>query len=474
MNDMTFTQASALLTEIASQAQGTKAIAPVNTASFVALAGTTLKLGYDVVSNSISQVLSRTIFSVRPYNRKLKGMKADSIRFGNHVRKITILDGAVEDDDRQSLTDGQSIDQQVVNKPKALQTNFYGIDVYQRHVTIYRDQLDVAFSSAEEFGRFISMVYQNISDQIEKVHEETARATLSNMIGAKVLADNTNVYYLFDEYYAETGVSLTSATYKDPQYYENFCKWMFGFINTISDKMEERSVLFHQNITGKNIMRHTPKSLQKMYMFAPEMNQIDSRLFSSIFGPQFLKLVDFEKVNYWQSIKSPKQIQVKPSYMDIATGAVVESEDSVTVDNILGVLFDQEACGFTTINTWSAAAPFNARGGYTNMFWHFSERPWNDLTENFCVFVLDKAPSYDLTVTKGTHTTITLKLNGETLASTTKSDAFKMGDRLEVSATAANGYHLTTFTVNGEDVTGSTVIQVTDDVTIVTAAEADT
>ena len=136
MNDLTFTQASALLTEIASQAQGTKAIAPVDTSSFIALANTTLKCGYDVISNAISQVLSRTIFSVRPYSRKLKGMKADSVRFGNHVRKITILDGALENDDRQSLTDGHSIDQQVVNKPKALQTNFYGIDVYQRHVTI--------------------------------------------------------------------------------------------------------------------------------------------------------------------------------------------------------------------------------------------------------------------------------------------------------------------------------------------------
>lgn len=473
MNEMTFTQASSLLTEIASQAQGTKAIAPVDTASFIALANTTLQTGYDVVSNAISQVLSKTIFSVRPYSRKLKGMKADSIRFGNHVRKITILDGALENDDRQTLTDTQSIDQQVVNKPKALQTNFYGIDVYQRHVTIYRDQLDVAFSSAEEFGRFISMVYQNISDQLEKVHEETARATLANMIGAKVLADNTNVFYLFDEYYAETGVSLSSATYKDPQYYESFCKWMFGFINTISDKMEERSVLFHQNFGSKNIMRHTPKSLQKMYMYGPEMNQIDSRLFSSIFGPQFLKLVDFEKVNYWQSINTPAQIQVKPSYLDITDGTVIESEDSVTVSNILGVLFDEEACGFTTINTWSAAAPFNARGGYTNMFWHFSERPWNDLTENFCVFVLDNAPKYDLTVTKGAHTNLTLKLNGSTLAASTKSDAFKKGDRLEISASAASGYHLTTFTVNGDDVTGSTVIQVTDDVTIVTAAEAN-
>ena len=471
MNTMDFTQVSSILTEVASQAQGTKAIAPVDTASFIAMATTTLNTGYDKVINAISQVLSRTIFSQRPYNRKLRGMKADAIRFGNHVRKITILDGDLENDDRQSLTDGESIDMQVVKKPKALQTNFYGIDVWQKHITIFKDQLDIAFSGPEEFGRFISMVYQNISDQIEKVHEETARAVLANMIGAKVKADAPNVFYLLDEYNTATGSSLTTANYQDPDNYEEFSKWVFGFINTISDLMTERSAKFHMNITGKTIMRHTPKTAQKMYIYSPEINQINARIFSSIFGPEFLKMVDFEKVNFWQSIESKQQIKVKPSYMDISDGTVIEDSDAITVDGVFGVLFDEEACGFTTVNTWSAAAPFNARGGYTNMYWHFSERPWSDLSENFVVFLLASKPTFDYTKTQGEHSTITLKVNGSTVAA--GSDKLKMGDRAVITATAASGYHLTTFTVNGENFTSGDEILVTGDVTVVTVAEAN-
>lgn len=471
MNEMDFTQVSAILTEVAAQAQGTKQIAPVDTASFIAMATTTLNTGYDKVINAISQVLSRTIFSQRPYNRKLRGMKADAIRFGNHVRKITILDGDLENDDRQSLTDGESIDMQVVKKPKALQTNFYGIDVWQKHITIFKDQLDVAFNGPEEFGRFISMVYQNISDQIEKVHEETARAVLANMIAAKVKADAPNVFYLLDEYNAATGESLTADNYQDPDNYPNFSKWVFGFINTISDLMTERSAKFHMNITGKTIMRHTPKANQKMYIYSPEINQINARIFSSIFGPEFLKLVDFEKVNFWQNINDPRKVQVKPSYMDISDGTVIEDSDAMTVDGIFGVLFDEEACGFTTVNTWSAAAPFNARGGYTNMYWHFSERPWSDLSENFVVFLLASKPTFDYTKTQGEHSTITLKVNGSTVAA--GSDKLKMGDRAVITATAASGYHLTTFTVNGENFTSGDEILVTSDVTVVTVAEAN-
>ncbi len=56
---------------------------------------------------------------------------------------------------------------------------------------------------------------------------------------------------------------------------------------------------------------------------------------------------------------------------------------------MVGVLMDQEAAGYTVVNQWSAPAPFNARGGYTNMFWHFTDRYWNDFTENAVIFMLE-------------------------------------------------------------------------------------
>ena len=98
--------------------------------------------------------------------------------------------------------------------------------------------------------------------------------------------------------------------------------------------------------------------------------------------------MDYETVNYWQSIETPMGIQAKVGYID-ANGEAQTSEDNVTVSNILGVLFDEEAVGVTTVNTWSASAPFNARGGYTNTFWHFTDRYYNDLTENGVVFLME-------------------------------------------------------------------------------------
>ena len=399
MNALDFNQASALLNEVYAQATGSQTIRAITTSQWCAQAQTVLKKGYDVVSDSISQVLSKTIISTRKYSRKLKGMQADSIRFGNHVRKINICDKPYEDAKGNELTDGQSVDMYKVNKPKVIQTNFYGLNEYDKSVTIYKNQLDVAFSSPEEFGAFIAGVFENISNQNEKTHEEESRMVLSNMIGAKMLGDADNVFYLFDEYYKETGVSLTPETYKAPANYPEFAKWAFGFINTISDKLTEYSYRYHKNLikvvneesVPYNIPRHTPKENQKMYLTASEINQITSRIFSSVFGPEFLKLVDFEKVNFWQNIDDEKKVVVKPNYID-SEGKVVNSDDSVTIENIFGVLFDEESCGFTTAYEWGGATPYNPKGKYTNYFWSFQNRPWVDMTENFVLFLLDYGP----------------------------------------------------------------------------------
>lgn len=392
-NNLTFDQLATVLNSITEQATGAKQITPTNTSEFVTVAQVALKTGYDPLATAISQVLSRTIFSIRPYSRKFRGLYADSIRYGNHVRKLQIVDKPFEDDSRFSLTNGAAVDQYTVNKPEALQTNFYGAEVFQKSVTIYRDQLDNAFSSPEEFGRFIDMVIGNASDMIEQAHESVARATVANFIAGKTKCDPDNVIYLLDVYEDETGIAnLTPATIKQPENFVPFAKWLYGYIRTISDRMTERTVKYHQNFTingaKKNIARHTPLSRQKVYLYAKELNNIDASVLSGAFNDEYLRLIDHERVNYWQSIDTPMGIDVTPSYTN-ADGTVVTAPEAVTLSNVFGVIFDEEAIGYTMLNEWSATTPFNAKGGYYNNFYHFTDRYWNDFTENGVVLILD-------------------------------------------------------------------------------------
>ena len=389
VNAMAFEDAAAILNNIRKQVTGETAAAPINTSQFISVANTVLQAGYDPVMGAITQMVSRTIFSIRPYNRKFGGIKMDSEQWGAIVRKLAIADSDWETDTHFNLVDGQAVDHYVVKKPPVVQMNFYGANTFERHVTIFKNQLDSAFSGPNEFGRFMAMVTQNISDMIEQNHESIARMTVGNFVGAKVSQSN-GVIHLLTEYNAETGANppLTATTVYAPENFGNFMKWMYARVATLTGLMTERSQEFQINVTGKEINRHTPYQDQKVYLYAPLLNGMNARVLAETFHDDFLEYADVEAVNYWQSIESPMALNVTPSYMG-ADGLIVTAQEAQSITNLVGVIFDRDALGYTTVNNWSATTPLNAKGGYWNTFHHFTERWYNDFTEKGLVLLLD-------------------------------------------------------------------------------------
>lgn len=387
-NDLTFNQVSTILNGVLEQATGQKSIAATNTAQFVTQAQTALKIGYDPIMNAVSQVLGRTIFSVRPYTAKFRGIMKSEQQWGNHVRKINYVDKDFEDAQEWTLADGSAVDQYKINKPGVLQTNFYGFEVYQRSITTFRDQLENAFQGPDQMGEFFTGAMQNASDQIEQAHENMSRASMANFIGGKVAGDTSNVIHLLTEYNAYAGTSITSETMRAPENFEPFIKFAYARIKTIAGLMSERSTKFHVNVEGSEIMRHTPADKLKMYVLAQELNTIQTTVLSSVFNERFLRLVDYEEVNFWQSIDTPASVNVQASYLG-TDGQIKTAGTATQTNGVFAVLFDEEAIGQTTNNRSVDVTPYNAAGKYWNTFFHFTERYWNDFTENGVVFLLD-------------------------------------------------------------------------------------
>lgn len=390
VNDLTITDVGTILTSIAKQATGASTLSVNNTKDFITVAQTALKVGYDPLIASISQVLSKTIFSVRPYYRKFAGINVSNQQFGNITRKLNISDKDWETDERLPLTDGASVDMYKVIKPSILQTNFYGANKYQRHITIFKDQLDTAFSSPDEFGRFITMVMQNATDVIEQGHETLARSVIANFIGG-ILADEDNktrTIHLLTEYNELTGQTLTAENVYQADNFGNFMKFVVARIKSLSAMFTERTQLYQTQVTGKPITRHTPYRNQKLYLFSPTQYLTETAVLSDLYNDQYMKLMDFERVNFWQNPNSPDAINVMPIYLQ-SDGTLTSPSAAVNEPHVFGVLFDDEALGYTVVNQWSATTPFNAAGGYSNIYYHFTDRYWNDFTEKGVVLLLD-------------------------------------------------------------------------------------
>lgn len=390
-NTLTIDQSSAILREVILQATGQQEVAALDTKQLLTIGQKLLTTGVDPVMNAISQVISRTIFSSRPYRRKLADLMRAPEAWGNIVRKISILEtpNDVQNNDYIPLTEGSTVDQYKISKPKALELRFVGQQTYEVVKTIFDTQLNVAFNSEAEFGSFISMVFTYVYNKIEKLHEETARATVSGFIAGKITGDSSNVVHLLSEYQALTGLELSAQDVYKPENFGNFMKWVYSRIEEVSNMMTEYSIKYHTNLEDGVIMRHTPKEYQKILVYAPVFYQTTSRVLADTYHDSFLKLPGAEMVNFWQNIDEPDTISVKtPQYLS-ADGTIATAEADLTQDNVFGVIFDREALGYSPILTRTKTSPYNARGEYRNMFWKFNERHWMDFTENAVVFLLD-------------------------------------------------------------------------------------
>lgn len=401
VNDMTVHQASTILKSLVEQATGQAVITASTPGEFVSVAQTALKTGYEPILNAMSQMWGRTIFSVRPYTRKFKGLEMSMDRWGNAIRKISIADKPIQDDERftypvgydvtQKSTDGngKSVDMFKLNKPDVLQTNFYGQSVYEKFYSIFRDNLDVAFSSPDEFMRFNSMVAQNRSDMLEQYRETTARGLLVNYIGA-ILEEGqeTRIVHLLTEYNSLTGLTLTAQSVYEPANYQSFMEFVYSRIANISRMMSERSELFQTVINNKHVMRHTPPNKQKVYLYSKVLDLFDSMVLANAYHDNYLKYTDYEGVNFWQSIEKPDSVSVKATYTK-ADGTVATAAVEKEQAGIFGVIFDEDALGYAQVNAWNSLTPFNPFGGYWNDVDHVNFRTLQDMTEKGILLLLD-------------------------------------------------------------------------------------
>ena len=414
VNNDLFYQAATLLTDVVSQATGQHVMKPTNVGEFVSVATTAIKNGYDPVMNALTQMWGRTIFAVRPYSAKLKGLEMDLDRWGNVTRKVSFADKPIENDERfiwpagydatQTVPngDGSSVDMWKIHKDDPLQTQFYGQSVYQDCRTEFVNSLDSAFRGPEEFMRYNAAAVMNRQNKLEQYRENVARAVLLNLMGSVYyianalapLGDSSRVIHLLTEYNSETGLSLTAQTVMQPDNYPGFMRWVYARLASLTDIMSSRSGLYQTTVNGKVINRHTGAEDMRIYILSKYLHEMDSMARSVTFHEDLLRLADVEGVAYWQDIKNPGQIDLANviSLTDV-DGSIITSAlaaGSTALSNVFGIVFDKDAAGYAFVNRFDWATPgINAAGGYYNTFHHANVRTIQDTTEKSVLLMLD-------------------------------------------------------------------------------------
>lgn len=390
VNNMTKEQAYQLINAIHTQATGQVAIQPTDLSSFISVAQSTLAAGYEQTLNAITQVLSRTIVSVRPYDEKFKGLEMTADQWGGIIRKLNFADTPAEADPTHATVNGQSVDPYVVKKPVVLETRYVGSDVWMDSVTVFKEQLRTAFQNESAFGSFMTGLMTHLLNKRTQWLENQKRSLLANMIAAKSDIGGGSVIHLLTEYNAAIGLEtpLTATTVMQPANYGPFMKWVYARVSEVSRLMTERSQLFQQTITGYPIMRHTPMADQRVYFAANFLEAMDARVLADTYHDNFLRYADVEGVSFWQDINDPMKVSVTPVYVD-NTGAVKAAAANVAVNNVVGIIFDRDALGYNIYRDELETSAYNPKGSYYNIFYHLDIQLQSDVTEKAAIFLLD-------------------------------------------------------------------------------------
>lgn len=372
-----------------------------NTSTFVTVGEHMLRTGYTNTLDALSTVIGRTIFAVRRYNGRFKIILKTPAEWGGIERKISFYAKGLQPSGNWNtnisgtqLDDGQSIDHYVISKKYPLEINFCGIKALEYEDTTYIHQLKLAFTKEQAFADFVSAKLVDIANDLESKVEAENRLMVLNAIGATYdTGASRQVVNLTSDFNAKYSTSYTTAQLLTT-YLADFVAFMVARIEGDMELMRERNELFHiypaRNDDSGNalsLLRHTPPEDRRLILYMPLIRDEMKNVFPSLFDSSYLRLENFEGVEYWQNPNVPMAVSVTPNTLDTSTGQSADGT-AVALDNVVGLLFDRDALAMSIKYEDVATTPVNARGKYYNTFYHWAMQYKQDQTENMILYYM--------------------------------------------------------------------------------------
>lgn len=401
-NTFTPTDVYAIVNAMAEEMYGqNQTITAVNTSTFATVGEKMLRTGYENTVNALSALIGRTIIEARPYRGRFRIIMRVPQEFGLITRKISFYSGALEQSTDfntnlapAQIVDGASIDPWKITKSYPLEINFVGLKLMQKNYTVFRYQLKQAFQDEASFGSFVAGLLTRIANDLEVDMDAENRLQVINAIGATynvgTARQKVNLVTEFNAFY---GTSYTVADLLGA-HYDELMKFFIMKIKGDMELMREENALFHiypakQDDAGNSLVlnRHTPPEARRLLLYMPRIRQAEATIFPSLFDSSYLKLENFEGVEYWQNPNVPEGISVTPNQLDVTTGQAVAG-NAVALDHVLAVLFDRDAL-VTSVHVEDVlTSPVNNKGAYYNVTYHYGKDYQLDQTENMVIYFL--------------------------------------------------------------------------------------
>ena len=342
-------------------------------------------LNNDDIDNFVKKLVDRvgkTVFNDRVYQGSAPSVLMDAWEYGSVVEKIDSDLPKVEENDSWKLEDGKSYDQDIFYQPKVSAKFFNSKVTFDIPMSFTKMQVESAFSSATELNSFISMLMvktQNaMTVNLDGLIMKTINNFTANVINAKKGMQVVNLLDLYNKT-AQTKVTVDNALTSP-----DFIKFANLMINTYRDRLTKMSTLFNE--AGLN--KFTPVDNQHLVILSDLASASKVYLESDTYNQDNVKITNYDTVPYWQGSGTTYNFK-DTSKIDVAIKDGAQTKEVIQT-GILGVLFDTSALGVSCQNPRTTTA-VNARAEFYTNFNKYDAMYYNDLNENFVVFMIADA-----------------------------------------------------------------------------------
>lgn len=329
--------------------------------------------------------IGRVIFVNRPYAGAAPSVLMDSWEYGSIMEKIQAeLPEAVENESWE-LQDNASYDPNVFHKPVVSAKFFNQRVTFEIDLSFTEKQVKESFSNVNQLNGFMSMIYNAVDKAMTVKIDGLVMSTINHFIAETVYDEYPSADYstkstvkavnLLKLYNDKFSASLTADECLTNGEFIRFASFMMG---VYMDRMGRMSKLF--NVGGKD--RFTSKDMLHVVLLSDFAKAADAYLQSDTYHNEFTKLpeANTDVVPYWQGSGTDYSF-AEISKIDVKTA----NNNTVTVDGILGVMFDRDALGVTNLER-KVNTHYASKGDFYNNFYFFTAGYFNDTDENFVLF----------------------------------------------------------------------------------------
>jgi len=333
----------------------------------------------DVMYKALMSQIGKIVIDSRSYVAQLPNLFVDAINWGLFTEMVTyelsdvMVDemwnpnGFIPYSDTKGKAEGERI--------ASIEFGFYkppiSAKIYKRNhgimtaLTIGREQMFTAFSSADEYSRFIAGLYNSIENTLQLKAEIYALMTVSMGI-AKARA-NKNEINLLQEYNTLTNQSLAVDAYATNEDFQRYC------LKRMAD-------------VKSNIMRFTTAYNNHEHItFASEPNVILLNQFANAlkfgvrantYNEKLLGIGDYDTVNSWQAVTAGSNMfdfdtasTISLTEASATEAGITTPATNKTIKHVVGVIYDRLAMGIT-LDKRKTTSQYSASRDTTNFFYH--------------------------------------------------------------------------------------------------------